>query len=168
MFSVTFTNESKRFHLFVSNRVNFIREQIRLDQWKYVPSKENPANDASRGLSLKESYKNQRWISGPEFLQKKEEEWPSQPKKFSVNNTREVKSLKINTIMTEEKNDVLERLERITNSWPRMKKIIAFVLHWKMKVKSINVLEKAERVIIRLVQKDAFPEEMKNLTDGNL
>ena len=61
----------------------------------------------------------------------------------------------------------LERLERITNSWPRMKKIIAFVLRWKMKVKSINVeiLEKAERAIIRLVQKDAFPKEMKNLTD---
>lgn len=37
-------------------------------QWKYVNSKYNAADDASRGLSAPESAGNKRWINGLEFL----------------------------------------------------------------------------------------------------
>jgi len=61
-------NESKRFHLFVSNRIQFIRENTKLSQWRYVPSIENPADDASRGLHVEALLKNRRWLHGPDFL----------------------------------------------------------------------------------------------------
>lgn len=45
-------NETKRFHIFVANRVASIREATSVVQWRYVSSKSNPADEASRGLSV--------------------------------------------------------------------------------------------------------------------
>ena len=73
-------NESRRFHVFVANRVQEIQEHISVDQWKYVESKQNPADEASRGLKTQELL-NSRWITEPEFLWENENQ--------SVNSGRE-------------------------------------------------------------------------------
>lgn len=41
-------NEAQRFHVFVANRVQLIRENTNLNQWHYVDTSENPADYASR------------------------------------------------------------------------------------------------------------------------
>lgn len=69
-------NEDKQFHTFVANRVSIIRETTKTSQWRYVGTKENPANDASRGRRAGDFIKNNRWIEGPKFLCKPEEDWP--------------------------------------------------------------------------------------------
>ena len=43
-------NNSRRFKLFVSNRVAHIKERTKSEQWRYVKTDENPADVASRGL----------------------------------------------------------------------------------------------------------------------
>ena len=44
-------NETTRFHTFVINRANLVREGSALSQWRYVDTKSNPRDDVSRGLS---------------------------------------------------------------------------------------------------------------------
>ena len=44
-------NEARRFHVFVGNRVQQIRDSTEVNQWNYVQTKDNPADCASRGLS---------------------------------------------------------------------------------------------------------------------
>ena len=44
------SNNSKKFKIFVANKSQFIRENADRKQWFYVPTKENPADDSSRGL----------------------------------------------------------------------------------------------------------------------
>lgn len=61
-------NDSKRFHVFVANRVQEIRDQTSPSQWRHIETKCNPADDASRGITAKELVESSRWISGPEFL----------------------------------------------------------------------------------------------------
>ena len=58
----------KRFNVFVANRIHQTKENNRVDQWHYASSKENPANDASRGLGSRKVTSNSRWFHGPSFL----------------------------------------------------------------------------------------------------
>ena len=42
-----------------------------------MKGKDNPADDASRGLDIRKETSRSRWFAGPAFLWKREELWPS-------------------------------------------------------------------------------------------
>ena len=67
-------NESRRFHVFVLSRVQEIQDSSSATQWKHVESQDNPADDASHGMKARE-LQDSRWLLGPTFLWKKENEW---------------------------------------------------------------------------------------------
>lgn len=64
-------NDARRFHVFVANRVQRIRETTDPKQWHYIDTLENPADHASRGLSVMELIKS-NWFTGPKFLWERE------------------------------------------------------------------------------------------------
>ena len=43
---------------------------------RYIPTSENPADIASRGMKVEELLKSDLWLQGPGFLQKNSSEWP--------------------------------------------------------------------------------------------
>ena len=47
------SNEAGRFKTFVANRVQFIGETTKVQQWHYLSSQSNPADYASRGLDVR-------------------------------------------------------------------------------------------------------------------
>ena len=53
-------NESRRFQTYVANRVTEIRELTHSDQWRLCDGMINPADDASRGLEMKDFLRNDR------------------------------------------------------------------------------------------------------------
>ena len=59
-------NNTKQFHTFVANRVASIREATNVVQWRYISSKDNPADEASRGLTADNFLACKRWIEGPD------------------------------------------------------------------------------------------------------
>lgn len=61
-------NDARRFHVYVSNRVQHIRDRSSPEEWFHVPGKGNPADEASRGLTAKELIQSKRWFKGPSFL----------------------------------------------------------------------------------------------------
>ena len=69
-------NRSARYHTFVANRVATITDASNPNQWSYVESSQNPADDASRGLNANDLIQQQRWTNGPDFLWLPENEWP--------------------------------------------------------------------------------------------
>ena len=62
-------SESATFKTFVGARVAEIQAAWDPKCWRYVPSESNPADDLSRGISVKE-LSTGRWIYGPDFLSK--------------------------------------------------------------------------------------------------
>ena len=60
-------NESRRFHIFVANRVGFIYSNRDVSQWNYVPGVENIADLASRGGYVAD-FIEPRWFDSPKFL----------------------------------------------------------------------------------------------------
>ena len=70
------SNETKRFHTFESNRLTIILNKSSRNEWRYVNTDVNPADDGSKGLKLGYFLKNDRWIAGPPFLWKEMSYWP--------------------------------------------------------------------------------------------
>ena len=61
-------NNTKTFKIFVANRIQQIHEGSNVSQWRYAPSKMNPADDASRGLDANKNTSSSKCFKGPEFL----------------------------------------------------------------------------------------------------
>lgn len=67
---------SRKFKPFVANRVGEIQSLTDPEQWRHVPTKQNPADLLTRGLSVSTLIDEESWWKGPAFLTQEETEWP--------------------------------------------------------------------------------------------
>lgn len=72
-------SESCHFKVFIGTRVAEIYELTNLTAWRYVDSGQNPADDLTRGKTLKDLAKPNRLSQGPPFLLLSPESWPANP-----------------------------------------------------------------------------------------
>ncbi|KAJ8706805.1 hypothetical protein PYW07_012883 [Mythimna separata] len=122
-------SEPRKFKTFVANRLAEIEEKSKPDDWRWVPTKENPADDATRGTPIEFDH-NARWFKGPSFLRQPEEEWPFHDFKSEGTMPEEKNKQKVMAIKTAE--DVLLDPERFS-SWERLlrttARVVAFTSH---------------------------------------
>ncbi|GBM52954.1 hypothetical protein AVEN_111308-1 [Araneus ventricosus] len=64
---------------FIANRTSEIFDFIPWNSWRYVPTKENPADIGSRGVSPKDLPDCRLWWEGSTWLSSPEADWPKQP-----------------------------------------------------------------------------------------
>ena len=99
-----FSNEAKRFHVYVANRVQQIRGLTDPNSWFYVETNSDPADEASRGFTAKQLIEGSRWLIGPEFLW---ESRPCKPENVEVSPFQESDSeMKKASVLTTEVKDV--------------------------------------------------------------
>ena len=169
-------NESRRFHVFVSNRLSVIHDGSRPQQWRYVGTRSNPADDASRGLTAKQILNDSRWLKGPEFLWGEEGLWPEQPSGYLpvAGDDPEVKREVQSHLTTSEAQDPLEAMMQRYSSWFKLKKGVAWLVRFtryftgrlqkgdqrSLPVGDLTVqeLQNAEKLIVKHVQKGCFTE----------
>ncbi|XP_015120540.1 uncharacterized protein LOC107043522 [Diachasma alloeum] len=65
-----------RWKEYVHNRVASIQELVQEANWRYVSGKENPADCASRGISVAQLNAHHLWWTGPKWLRKDSSQWP--------------------------------------------------------------------------------------------
>ncbi|XP_036347035.1 uncharacterized protein LOC118756379 [Rhagoletis pomonella] len=61
---------------FVSNRVSQIQEATTVSDWRYINTADNPADCASRGLTMAQLVDHHLWWHGPSCLSQPEASWP--------------------------------------------------------------------------------------------
>ena len=83
---------SRRFKTCVGNRIASILEYLPPTTWRHVPTLENPADCASRGLFPEELLSHDLWWDGPTWLHSDPVELPPQPL-FSPLSTPELKQI---------------------------------------------------------------------------
>ena len=172
-----------------SPELNFISRKP--NQWKYVESKLNPADGASRGLKASELINNATWVNGPEFLYEQHKDWgeyhqPSDLTKLLPDDV-EVKKASVLTTSAKEMPSMVERLEYFS-SLHRAKRAYAVCLRYRRLLLarirkkgkpnnaepeiqsnrkyipvSVEEMELAEQYIVKLVQKQAFSKELSSL-----
>lgn len=60
-------NDSRRFYVYVANRVQLIRRLSAQSQWRYIDTTQNPADLATRRLTAS-NLMDSDWLKGPHFL----------------------------------------------------------------------------------------------------
>ena len=60
--------DTKRFPTFSRNRLQKIFTHTKIYDWRHVPTKMNPADQASRGANAETLNKSPSWLQGPDFL----------------------------------------------------------------------------------------------------
>lgn len=109
-------NKTTRSRTFVANRVAEILKVSIGSQWRYVSTRVNPADYASRGQKVISFVQNQAWISGPDFLTQSSDNWPENPDRLTDPNAVDPEIKKdafINILAAEEKVDVIEATSKV-------------------------------------------------------
>ena len=181
-------NDAKRFKIFVANRVQLIRENSDVNQWMYVDSRSNPADDTSRGISPSNQEKVNRWLNGPEFLWLDESKWTTHGKKDipEVDQDDPEVKIKLSVHVTSAGDEgITSTVQNRISSWSKLLRVTAWVMRWikivrkrvnktnveegsptQLHVLSVEELKAAEVVVIKGYQRKEFNEEFMVL-DGH-
>ncbi|XP_076298317.1 uncharacterized protein LOC143217663 [Lasioglossum baleicum] len=112
---------------FVANRVSEIHSLVPTGQWLHVPSEDNPADCASRGVSAPELVSHPLWWNGPLWLRLVPEFWPSQPAIAETHILEEKRTpVPILASTTVEPWDLQTRY----SSWTKLLRVTAYVIRF--------------------------------------
>ena len=172
-------NETRRFHRFVATRLEEIHEHTTPDQWHHVPGVLNPADDGSRGLPIDSFQPGCRWWSGPDFLWQSEDQWPHREVGTVKEDDAEVIRPRVNqnTLTVANSSSLNQLLERFS-SWPKLVRTVSWlkrfvhyiqfkrILHSMPNKISLPEIHAASKIIIKIVQRQYFLEELQALKAG--
>ena len=180
-------NENKRFQTFVANRIAMIKDGSSPSQWNYIRTNKNPADDASRGISVEDLIHDSRWINGPSFLWQSKEKWPincTDDFKLEEDDVELKKGVQSHSVAIQEIRGMNELFFSKFSSWTHLNKVVSWMLRFKdwliMKSKlsraisrpilkgplSVEEIKNAENAIISSLQMQCFKDEIDSLTSG--
>ena len=162
---------SKR-EIFVANRVRQIQSLVPPSCWSHVEGKVNPADCISRGLLANELVNCSNWWNGPSFLLDDEMNVES-----PISEELEIESLDevICVTVTEVKSIDIDRFSNLIDCIRHFSCILRFISNCRIKDPSCrnyeknfsdSELENAKDRIIYCIQRDAYANEIKNLSSG--
>lgn len=174
-------NETRRFYVYVHNRVQRIRQTTRPEQWHYVCTENNPADHASRSVTPSLLART-TWFTGPDFLYSHSE--PERVQSFDLVKPESDVDVRPPVSTYASKLQVkglnTERFQRFS-SFASLVRAITLLIHIARCFKRSNSMNKcngwhrcdlprtpdelsqAKEVILAAVQKKAFPREYEAL-----
>ena len=162
----------QRYRIYVANRIASTVNLIPTKAWRHVPTKQNPADAASRGLPAMELKRHHLWWHGPPWLLQQPVKFPPQPHLANLKKLQETEAKPMQEpvlVVTP-----VECLESRFNSYNkllrvfcRIKRLSFFIKHKDRKPgNDLTTAEAREttRILILRSQLRSFPKELKQLT----
>lgn len=111
-----------RWTTFVANRVSSIITALPKAEWRYVNTTHNPADCASRGISVEALVSHPLWWAGPAWLKKAKSDWPvhKAKDKTELEKRRDAHS---HIIISQENWNLPEEI----SSWIRLVRVTAYI-----------------------------------------
>ena len=172
-------NQSKRFKIFVANRVEMIVENSQVGQWFYVNTKENPADLSSRGINTTNGKAIEIWFNNPSFLWQPERTWKVKQANVQISADDPELRKKVVVNFAKLEHDLLKQLQDKISTWSRMKQVVSVMLKFKSILRrkarkdiidgnellfGSKLLHQSETEIVKMVQRRRFSAELKILT----
>ena len=166
-------SEPRNYRDYVANRLGEMDELSEADSWKWVPTAENPADDATKCNRLNFSPLG-RWFAGPEFLSLIEREWPEQPPITKEEYAEKIKIESRNLVFAVSPKAAVMPDPSKFSSWSHLRRVVAKFFFakelWLSKLKnkikpipkhvSVEHYEIASTAIFKEAQRDSFPREI--------
>ena len=159
------SNEARRFHTFVANRVQTIRQSTTAEQWRYVSTQNNPADHASRGLTAEELRKS-NWLTGPSFLWETEIDLDTDcAPKLQIGDPE----VRVTTVLLSQvTEDISDRFTRFSK-WSTAVGVTARIQRLSKGIKeakptSVDERKHAAETLVRMAQRSVYQEEIKVLS----
>lgn len=159
---------ASRWKTFVANRVSDIQTRLPTATWRHVPSRHNPADIASRGISSSELVNHALWWNGPQWLKLEPSEWPRNPL-ITVTDDELVRKLPTTHTahVTTEGWDLPTKI----STWPRLVRVTAYVLRFVRlcrfrstdKLTFTTEIQNARQYWVQAAQQSGFHEEIREL-----
>lgn len=163
-------SDHKKYRQYVAFRVSEIVETTNIADWRWVPTKHNVADDATKSKEVSESSIN-RWYFGPDFLRLPEQDWPAEPQHHTQLENSEETEPQMSHIIAPA-NCMSSILENYS-SWRKVYRILAWVLRYKNNLqnpdsKAIGVLttweiKRAKSKCYRHAQLEVYNREIAQL-----
>ncbi|CAB4004899.1 Hypothetical predicted protein [Paramuricea clavata] len=129
-------NDARRFHVFVSNGVQQIRDLTSPSQWRYVDTKSDPADFASRGMGAEDIISRTEWWNCPKYLWEPidyDQGYIDDDTAALSPDDPETKKISSFAVQAQEDLVIADRLQHVSN-WHKAKKAVAVCLRFKEKL----------------------------------
>ncbi|XP_076649869.1 uncharacterized protein LOC143357342 [Halictus rubicundus] len=165
---------ASKWKTFVANRVAQIESTLPDAIWRHVPSEENPADCASRGLLPSQLLGHDLWWTGPSWLHHSTDLWPYNiPDAPSSAFTEARPTISVNLGLAHTPWDLRDRF----SSWPKLLKVTAYILRFVARIRekpgvgsnfvrqALNgsEVQLAKIFWLRQMQQELFPDELQAL-----
>ncbi|XP_058445267.1 uncharacterized protein LOC131426502 [Malaya genurostris] len=167
-------SDHRKYNQFVAVRVSELLELTDLNEWNWVPSKLNVADDATKWQQTPDLSPTSRWYRCPEFLWKLREQWPTST--FVFNKTLEDRRTHV---LHHNAHRFPFQWEDFSE-WQVLLRRVAFVKRYPANLRRKLIgkpivtgpltqleLREAEKLILKLVQESEFSSEITNLQKPN-
>ncbi|XP_076394270.1 uncharacterized protein LOC143265515, partial [Megachile rotundata] len=166
-------SEPRTRQVFVANRLGEIGENTRTTEWRWVPTGQNPADDATRFENSSE-FISPRWFEGPEFLRRPESEWPIEKtltakEKATIDDLEQRKACVYVAATVKAEFSLPIRLMGWRGLLVIARRVHAIVGRWKGKntVKEpLEIVQIGEQYWYRVIQEEYFGAEIVALRHG--
>ncbi|XP_037929057.1 uncharacterized protein LOC119663517 [Teleopsis dalmanni] len=169
-------SRNRRFKSFVGHRIAEILTSTKEDQWRWMSTKMNPSDAATRAKEVPKINNGNTWLKGPTFLRQEQNSWPNATFSFYTDTLEEEITTPI--LLQYQASETLIEFNRFS-SFFRLKRSVAWSLRavqiFRRKrnpllIEECNNLQslppllpseinEAEIFIMQLVQEDCFSEE---------
>ena len=145
-------NEHRRLQTFVDNKVRQIQARTETAQWRWVPTKENPADIPTRGANPGNLARRQLWWEGPEFLKREEPDWPIAPRlQPTAEGLKELK--KVEQVFVQYRRGEVQQEQEIfpferMGSWRKAVRVARLLLTWRARIKKQEVSEQEGEILL--------------------
>ncbi|XP_055542701.1 uncharacterized protein LOC129728292 [Wyeomyia smithii] len=162
-------SDARRYHQYVAVRIGEILEDTTVEEWRWVPTMQNVADEATKWGKGPKLHQDSRWFTGPDFLYRHEDEWPMQHN-LPVDVEEELRAIHVHRIEEPRAWIKPERFSR----WERMLRstayVYSFIDHYvehgkKGAMQNGRGLRqedfvRAERALLRLAQAEIYTKEL--------
>ncbi|XP_033755669.1 uncharacterized protein LOC117338425 [Pecten maximus] len=172
-------NQVRRFYVYVENRVSRILRSTTRQQWNYVASEDNPADQGTRPI-VSSTLGDSKWLNGPEFLRSMESA-DEEKQVFDLQAPDQDKEIRsavqcVKTDIGQTTQIWTSRFEKFSD-WTRLVKAVA-VLKKTIRLymsgnkpkflvgNDLDFIKEASEFIIREVQHYFFSAELECLTSN--